>query len=153
MSETIYQRVTAEVKLAMKARNKPRLGALRLIMADFKRIEVDERIELDDERVLVILDKMTKQRKDSFTQFEDAGREDLAKQEALEIAVIAEFLPEQLSDDEVSILVKAAIEESGATSMQDMGRVMSIVKPQVQGKADMGLVSGLVKGQLSISIQ
>ena len=149
MPEPIYQRVTAEVKLAMKARDKPRLGALRLIMADFKRIEVDERIELDDERVLVILDKMTKQRKDSLTQFEDAGREDLANQEALEIAVIAEFLPDQLSDDEVSSMVKAAIAETGAASMQDMGRVMAIVKPQVQGKADMGAVSGLVKAQLS----
>jgi uncharacterized protein YqeY len=149
MPEPIYQRVTAEVKVAMKARDKPRLGALRLIMADFKRIEVDERIELDDERVLVILDKMTKQRKDSLKQFEDAGREDLANQEALEIAVIAEFLPEQLSEDEVSGLVKAAIAETGAASMQDMGKVMAIVKPQIQGKADMGAVSGLVKAQLS----
>jgi uncharacterized protein YqeY len=149
MPEPIYQRVTAEVKLAMKARDKPRLGALRLIMADFKRIEVDERIELDDERVLVILDKMTKQRKDSLMQFENAGREDLANQEALEIAVIAKFLPDQLSDDEVSGLVKAAIAETGAASMQDMGRVMAIVKPQVQGKADMGAVSGRVKAQLS----
>ena len=149
MAEPIYQRVTTEVKLAMKARDKPRLGALRLIMADFKRVEVDERIELDDERVLVILDKMTKQRKDSFKQFEDAGRQDLADQEALEIAVIGEFLPDQLSDDEVSGLVKAAIAETGAVSMQDMGRVMAIVKPQVQGKVDMGAVSGLVKAQLS----
>ena len=149
MSEPIYQRVTAEVKVAMKARDKPRLGALRLIMADFKRIEVDERIELDDERVLVILDKMTKQRKDSLKQFEDAGREDLANQEALEIAVIAEFLPDQLSDAEVSGLVKAAIAETGAASMQDMGKVMAIVKPLIQGKADMGAVSGLVKAQLS----
>ena len=149
MPEPIYQRVTAEVKVAMRARDKPRLGALRLIMADFKRVEVDERIELDDERVLVILDKMTKQRKDSLKQFEDAGREDLANQEALEIAVIAEFLPDQLSDDEVSGLVKAAIAETGAASMQDMGKVMAIVKPQVQGKADMGAVSGLVKAQLS----
>ncbi|MFP6794946.1 MAG: GatB/YqeY domain-containing protein [Pseudomonadales bacterium] len=149
MPEPIYQRVTAEVKVAMKARDKPRLGALRLIMADFKRIEVDERIELDDERVLVILDKMTKQRKDSLKQFEDAGREDLANQEALEIAVIAEFLPDQLSDDEVSGLVKAAIAEIGAASMQDMGKVMIIVKPLIQGKADMGAVSGLVKAQLS----
>ena len=149
MPEPIYQRVTAEVKVAMKARDKPRLGALRLIMADFKRIEVDERIELDDERVLVILDKMTKQRKDSLKLFEDAGREDLANQEALEIAVIAEFLPDQLSDSEVSGLVKAAIAETGAASMQDMGKVMAIVKPQVQGKADMGAVSALVKAQLS----
>jgi len=149
MPEPIYQRVTAEVKVAMKARDKPRLGALRLIMADFKRIEVDERIELDDERVLVILDKMTKQRKDSLKQFEDAGREDLANQEALEMAVIAEFLPDQLSDAEVSGLVKAAIAETGAASMQDMGKVMAIVKSQVQGKADMGAVSGLVKAQLS----
>jgi uncharacterized protein len=149
MPEPIYQRVTAEVKLAMKARDKPRLGALRLIMADFKRIEVDERIELDDERVLVILDKMTKQRKDSCKQFEDAGREDLANQEALEIAVISEFLPDQLNNDEVSGLVKAAIAETGAASMQDMGKVMAIVKPQVQGKTDMRAVSGLVKAQLS----
>ena len=149
MSEPIYQRVSAEVKVAMKARDKPRLGALRLIMADFKKIEVDERIELDDKRVLVILDKMTKQRKDSLKQFEDAGREDLANQEALEIAVIAEFLPEQLSDNEVSGLVKAAIAETGAGSMQDMGKVMAIVKPQIQGKADMGVVSGLVKAELS----
>ncbi|MBT5724555.1 MAG: GatB/YqeY domain-containing protein [Gammaproteobacteria bacterium] len=149
MSEPIYQRVTAEVKVAMKARDKPRLGALRLIMADFKKIEVDERIELDDKRVLVILDKMVKQRKDSLKQFEDAGREDLANQEALEIAVIAEFLPEQLSDNEVSGLVKAAIAETGAGSMQDMGKVMAIVKPQIQGKADMGVVSGLVKAELS----
>ena len=149
MSEPIYQRVSAEVKVAMKARDKPRLGALRLIMADFKRIEVDERIELDDERVLVVLDKMTKQRKDSLKQYEDAGREDLANQEALEIAVIAEFLPEQLSDDEVSGLIKAAIAETGAASMQDMGKVMAIVKPQVQGRADMGAISGLVKAQLS----
>ena len=149
MSEPIYQRVTAEVKVAMKARDKARLGALRLILADFKRIEVDERVELDDERVLVILDKMIKQRKDSLKQFEDAGREDLASQEALEIAVIADFLPDQLGDDEVSDLVKAAIAETGASSMQDMGKVMAIVKPQVQGKADMGAVSGLVKAQLS----
>jgi hypothetical protein len=149
MPEPIYQRVTAEVKVAMKARDKSRLGALRLILADFKRIEVDERIELDDERVLVILDKMIKQRKDSLKQFEDAGREDLASQEALEIAVIADFLPDQLSDDEVSGVVKAAIAETGASSMQDMGKVMAIVKPQVQGKADMGAVSGLVKAQLS----
>lgn len=149
MPEPIYQRVSAEVKVAMKARDKPRLGALRLIMADFKRIEVDERIELDDERVLVVLDKMTKQRKDSLKQYEDAGREDLANQEALEIAVIAEFLPEQLSDEEVTGLIKAAIAETGAASMQDMGKVMAIVKPQVQGKADMGAISGLVKEQLS----
>ena len=149
MPEPIYQRVVAEVKLAMKARDKSRLGALRLMMADFKRVEVDERIELDDERVLVILDKMTKQRKDSFKQFEDAGRGDLASQEALEIAVIAEFLPIQLSDEEVFDLVKAAIAETGAASMQDMGKVMAIVKPQVQGKADMSAVSGLVKAQLA----
>ena len=149
MPEPIYQRVTAEVKLAMKARDKSRLGALRLIMADFKRVEVDERIELDDHRALVILDKMTKQRKDSFKQFEDAGREDLANQEALEISVIAEFLPDQLSNEEVAGLIEAAIAESGSASMQDMGAVMAIVKPQVQGKADMSAVSGMVKAQLS----
>ena len=149
MSEPIYQRVSAEVKVAMKARDKARLGALRLVMSEFKRVEVDERIELDDERVLVILDKMTKQRKDSLKQYQDAGREDLASQEALEISIISEFLPEQLSEEEISGMVEAAVAETGAQSMQDMGKVMAIVKPQVQGRADMGTVSGLVKAQLS----
>ncbi len=148
MADAIYQQVSAEVKTAMKARDKDRVAALRLIMAEFKRVEVDERIELDDERVLQILDKMTKQRKDSHQQYVDAGRDDLADKEALEMSIISEFLPAQLSDDELTQIVDAAMAEVGASSMQDMGKVMGIVKPQVQGRADMGAVSGLVKAKL-----
>ena len=147
MSE-IQQRIAAEVKAAMKARDKKRLGALRLVMAEFKNVEVNERIELTDQRVLAVLDKMTKQRKDSFQQFQDAGRTDLSDQEALEISIIAEFLPAQLDEAELKQLVSAAIEEVGATSMQDMGKVMGILKSKVQGRADMGQVSGLVKSAL-----
>jgi uncharacterized protein YqeY len=149
MQESIHQRVSAEVKSAMKARDKERLAALRLIMSEFKRVEVDERIELDDTRILVILDKMTKQRKDSYRQYKDAGRDDLADTEAREIAIIEEFLPAKMDDAELSGLVTAAIEQSGAGSMQDMGKVMALLKPQVQGKADMGAVSGMVKQKLA----
>lgn len=149
MADSIYQQVSAEVKTAMKARDKDRVAALRLVMAEFKRVEVDERIELDDTRVLQILDKMTKQRKDSHQQYVDAGRDDLADKEALEISIIAEFLPSQLSDEELAQIVDEAIAETGAASMQDMGKVMSVVKPRVQGRGDMGAVSGLVKTKLS----
>ena len=148
MAEPIYQQVSAEVKTAMKARDKDRLAALRLIMSEFKRVEVDERVELDDARVLQILDRMTKQRKDSQQQYVDAGRDDLASREALEISIISEFLPTALSDEEVAQLIDAALAEVGATSMQDMGKVMGIIKPKVQGRADMGSVSGLVKARL-----
>jgi hypothetical protein len=144
----IKQRVDAAVKDAMRAREKQRLGALRLIMAEVKRIEVDERIELDDERVLAILDKMLKQRHDSLTQFQNAGRDDLAAQEALEIALIKEFLPEALTENEIESMVSAAIQSSGANSMQAMGQVMTILRPQMQGRADMGKVSALVKQHL-----
>ncbi|MDC0175220.1 GatB/YqeY domain-containing protein [Pseudomonadales bacterium] len=133
----------------MRARDKQRLGVLRLTMAEFKRIEVDERIELDDERVLAVLDKMTKQRIDSLTQFDKAGRDDLAAQEAFEIALIKEFLPEPLSEAEITQLIDAAIETAGASSMQAMGQVMALLRPQMQGRADIGKVSGLVKGRLS----
>ncbi len=149
MADSIYQQVSAEVKTAMKSRNRDRLAALRLIMSEFKNVEVNERIELDDARILQILDKMTKQRKDSHQQFADAGRDDLADREALEISIIAEFLPSQLSDDELTRIVDDAVSEAGAASMRDMGRVMGIVKPRVQGRADMGAVSGLVRAKLS----
>ncbi len=149
MSDSIYQQVSAEVKTAMKARDKSRLAALRLMMSEFKRVEVDERIELDDARVLSILDKMTKQRKDSHQQYADAGRDDLAQQEAMEIAIIAEFLPSQLTDSELETLIAQAIAESGAVSMQDMGKVMGILKPKIQGRADMGKVSASVKAELT----
>ena len=149
MSSEIKTTINSAVKDAMRAKQKERLAVLRTVMAEFKRIEVDERIELDDERVLIVLDKLVKQRKDSFTQYEDAGREDLAKIEAFEIGVIQEFLPEALSEEEVAAIVAAAVSESGAQSMQDMGKVMAIVKPQVQGRADMGAVSKHVKAALN----
>ena len=136
------------VKAAMRAKEKERLSALRLITAEFKKAEVDERIDIDDERALQILDKMCKQRRDSIKQYEDAGRDELAAVEQAEIDVISEFLPEAISDDELTQMVADAIAQSGAAGMQDMGKVMGILKPQVQGRADMGQVSKMVKSQL-----
>ena len=137
------------MKDAMRAKEKERLGTIRLILADIKRIEVDERIELDDERVLQVLDKMCKQRRDSIQQYEDGNRQDLADKEKAELVVIQEFLPEQLSETEIDQLIKAAIDETDAESMKDMGKVMGKLKPQLQGRADMGQVSQRIKGQLS----
>lgn len=145
---TLKPSITSAMKAAMRAGEKARLGTIRLMLAEMKRIEVDERIELDDERVLAILDKMLKQRRDSYSQFAAAGRDDLADQEAFEIGVIEEFMPAKLSDAELSTMVSAAIAQSGASSMQDMGKVMALVKPQAQGRADMGAVSQLVKASL-----
>ncbi|WP_370291824.1 GatB/YqeY domain-containing protein [Thalassolituus sp.] len=136
------------VKAAMRAKEKERLGTLRLITAEFKKVEVDERIEIDDARALVILDKMCKQRRDSITQYMDAGREELAAKEQAEIDVISEFLPAALSEEELARLVADAIAQSGAAGMQDMGKVMGILKLQVQGRADMAQISQLVKSQL-----
>ena len=136
------------VKAAMRAKEKERLGTLRLITAEFKRVEVDERIEIDDARALLILDKMCKQRRDSIAQYMDAGREELAAKEQAEIDVISEFLPAALSEEELARLVADAIAQSGAAGMQDMGKVMGILKPQVQGRADMAQISQLVKSQL-----
>ena len=148
VTSEVQQRVNDAVKDAMRARDKVRLGTLRLVTAEFKRIEVDERIELDDSRVLAILDKMVKQRVDSEKQYRDADRTDLADVEAAEIAVIREFLPAALGDDEIAALVAQAIAESGAESMRDMGKVMGLLKPKLQGRADMGAVSGIVKARL-----
>ena len=149
MPEAILERVADQVKIAMKARDKERLAALRLMMSEFKRVEVDERIELDDARVLAILDKMTKQRKDSQAQFKEAGRTDLEEKEAFELAIIGEFMPEQLGEEEIADLVATVISQISANDMQDMGKVMGILKPKVQGKADMSQVSALVKSRLS----
>ena len=132
----------------MKGGDKARLGIIRLMLAAIKQREVDERIELDDAQVLAVLDKMVKQRRDSLQQYTDAGRSDLAEQEAAEIAVIQEFLPEELSEAEIAGIIEAAIAETGAESMRDMGKVMAIVKPKVQGRTDVGMVSGLVKQKL-----
>ena len=128
------------VKAAMRAKDKQRLTALRSIQAEFKRIEVDERIAVDDARALAVLDKMTKQRRDSLSQYREAGRDDLADIEQFEIDVLHEFLPEALSEEELAKLVADAVAQSGAASMQDMGKVMGILKPQVQGRADMAQI-------------
>ena len=144
----LKQQITDAMKAAMKGGDKARLGVVRLMLAAIKQREVDERIELDDSQVLAVLDKMVKQRRDSMQQYGDAGRDDLATVEAAEIEVIQEFLPTALSETEISAIIEAAIAETGAESMRDMGKVMGIVKPQVQGRADVGQVSGLVKQKL-----
>ncbi|MFT4767619.1 MAG: hypothetical protein ACI8RN_000747 [Glaciecola sp.] len=136
------------MKEAMKSRDKERLATIRLMQAEFKRIEVDERIVLDEARVMTVLDKMIKQRRDSYKQFADAGRDDLATQEASEIAVIQEYLPAQLSDEELETLIDAAIAAADGSGMQAMGVVMGQLKPQLQGRADMGAVSQKVKARL-----
>lgn len=133
----------------MKGGDKPRLGVVRLVLAAIKQIEVDERIELDDGRVLAVLDKMVKQRRESISQYTDAGRTDLAEQEEYEISVLKDFLPEALSDNEIIQMIAKAIEDTGAASIKDMGKVMGILKPQMQGRADMGAVSGKIKAQLN----
>ncbi|HAC86795.1 MAG: GatB/YqeY domain-containing protein [Pseudomonadales bacterium] len=150
MSQThLKQRITEAMKAAMRARDKARLGTVRLALAEIKKVEIDERIDLDDSRITSILDKMVKQRRDSIKQFETAGRTDLVAQEQLEINVIKEFLPEALSEEELDTIIKDALEKSGASSMQDMGNLMGLVKPQVVGRADMGAVSQKIKAALS----
>jgi uncharacterized protein YqeY len=144
----LKQQITDAMKAAMKGGDKARLGVIRLMLAAVKQREVDERIELDDTQVLAVLDKMVKQRRDSIQQYGDAGRDDLASVEAAEIEIIQDFLPEGLSESEIGAIIEAAIAETGAASMRDMGKVMGIVKPQVQGRADVGMVSGLVKRKL-----
>ena len=144
----LKSRIQDEMKAAMKSGEKRRLGAIRLVLAAIKQREVDERIELDDNQVLAVLDKMVKQRKDSIAQYESAGRDELAEQEAFEIGVLKEFMPEALSSEEVGRLVAKAIESSGAASIRDMGKVMGLLKPELQGRADMGQVSAMVKQQL-----
>lgn len=147
MSE-IKKSITSAVKDAMRAKDKERLGVLRMVTAEFKRIEVDERIEVDDARVLAILDKMVKQRRDAATQYKDANREELAAIEEFEITVIQDFLPAPLTNDEIQTLIQDAIAASGASGMGDMGKVMGQLKPKMQGRADMGAVSKLIKATL-----
>ncbi|KMV29959.1 GatB/YqeY domain-containing protein [Photobacterium swingsii] len=145
---TLIDRLKDEQKAAMKAKNKPRLGAIRLVMAAIKQREVDEKITLSEDDVVAVLTKMVKQRRDSVAQYEAAGRQDLADVEHAEIAVLEEFMPQPLSDDEVAALLDDAIAATGAAGMQDMGKVMGVLKPQIQGRADMGKVSQLVKTKL-----
>lgn len=149
MTSELKNTVTDAVKDAMRAKDKERLGVLRLITAEIKRIEVDERIELDDARVLAVLDKMVKQRRDSARQFAENDRQDLADKELFEIDIIQRFLPQQLSEDEIRALVAKTAAEQDAKSMADMGKLMAALKPQVQGRADMAVVSQAVKAQLS----
>ena len=136
------------MKAAMRAGEKPRLGTIRLLMAAIKQREVDERITLDDADVLAVLDKMVKQRRESLEQYKAASRQDLADQEAFEIEVLQDYLPQQLDAAEIESMVAQAISESGAASMRDMGKVMGVLKPKLQGRADMGEVSKLVKQKL-----
>ena len=147
--ETLALRIRAAMKAAMKARDKERLSTVRLILAEFKRIEVDERIEIDDARALAVLDKMVKQRRDSAEQYTNADRPELADKENAEITVIQEFLPTQLDEAELNALIDAAIAASDASGMAAMGSVMGQLKPQIQGRADVGAVSKLVKQRLT----
>jgi uncharacterized protein YqeY len=149
MASDILNNVKAAMKDAMRAKEKERLATIRLIQAEFKRIEVDERIELDDDRVIAVLDKMVKQRRDSIQQYEAAGRDELAAIEIAEIAVIQDFLPTPLTDQEINDMIDSAIAETGAESMRDMGKVVGLLKGPMQGRADMAVVSKIVKDRLS----
>ena len=144
----LKQRITDDMKNAMRAKDKEVLGVIRLILAAVKQKEVDERIELTDADLLHILDKMVKQRRDSITQFEKAGRDELATQEKFEITIIQKYLPTQLNEAEITALIDAAISETDAQSMRDMGKIMALLKPKLQGKADMGAVSQAIKTKL-----
>ncbi|GGY07852.1 aspartyl-tRNA amidotransferase subunit B [Paludibacterium paludis] len=146
---SLKARISDDMKSAMKARESSRLAAIRLLMAAMKQKEVDERIELDDAAIIGVVDKMLKQRRDSIAQFEAAGRQDLVDKEKLEMDVLSSYLPEPLSDAEVDALISAAIETTGAVSMQDMGKVMGAVRPQMAGRADMGAVSARIKAALA----
>jgi len=145
---SLKQQLTDDMKAAMKGGEKDRLGVIRLVNAAIKQREVDERIVLDDAQVLAVLEKMLKQRKDSVTQYEGAGREDLASIERYEIGVIQAYLPAQLPAAEVEAIIVKAIADSGAASAKDMGKVVGLIKPQVAGRADMGQISQLVKQKL-----
>ena len=144
----LKQRIINEMKVAMRARDRQRLDAIRLIQAEIQRVEVDERISVGNDRILTILDRMTKQRRDAIDQYEQAARLDLAARERAEIEVIAGFLPTPLSSAEVDALIDAAIGATGATTARDIGRVMAVLKPQLQGRADLGAASAQIKARL-----
>jgi uncharacterized protein YqeY len=147
--EALKTRITEDMKTAMRAKDKERLGTIRLIQAAIKQREVDERIELDDSQVLAVLDKMVKQRRDSIAQFSEANRQDLADKETAELGIIQEYMPAALAEAEVLAIIDEVISATGAASPKDMGKVMGALKPRLQGRADMGAVSGLVKSRLS----
>jgi len=147
---TMLDRLKSEMKAAMKSRQKIRLGVIRLILSATKQVEVDERIELDDARVIAVLDKMLKQRRESIKQYRDADRIDLAEVEEAEVLVIQDFLPKALTEDEITEMVQAAITDSSASSIKDMGKVMGIVRPAMIGRADMAVVSTKIKALLGV---
>lgn len=146
---TIKEQINNDVKDAMRAKDQPLLTTLRLITSAAKQIEVDERIEVNDERMLAILDKMSKQRKESIAQFEKANRQDLIEQEQYELKVLAKYLPEPLTQTEIDDIIAEAVKATGAEKMADMGKVMGMIKPKLQGRADMTQVSALIKAKLS----
>jgi hypothetical protein len=145
---TLRAQVSDDMKAAMRAKDSARLNAIRLLLAAMKQREVDERIELSDGQVIEVIEKMLKQRRDSISQYEAANRQDLADAEKFEVGVLQTYLPQPLSDDEVAALLDAAITETGAEGVKDMGKVMALVKPQIIGRADVGKVSGLIKARL-----
>ena len=145
----LKQLITDDMKLALKAQNKTALKAIRMILGAIKQKEIDDRIDLDDNQVMAVIQKMVKQRKDSISQFSDAGRTDLVDVEESELSIINNYMPKQLSEEEIKVAVLKAISDSGADSMKDMGRLMGILKGQLDGKADMGMVSQLIKSKLS----
>ncbi|MCK5925339.1 MAG: GatB/YqeY domain-containing protein [Methylococcales bacterium] len=147
--ELLKNRIKDDMKNAMRAKNKDRLLVVRTILAAIKQIEVDERIELDNDRIIVVLDKMLKQRRESIKQFKEGGREDLIVIEKAEILIIQDFLPQALTDDEINTFIKEAIATTSATSMKDMGKVMGQLKPKMQGRADMSVVSQKIKAALN----
>jgi len=149
MPSTLKPQLTSDMKSSMKSGDKQRLGVVRLMLAAIKQIEVDERIELDDTRILAVLDKMVKQRRESISHYSDAGRDELVAVEQAEIELIREYLPEALSESEINELVELSITSTGAASIRDMGKLMGVLKPQLQGRADMGKVSQLIKSRLS----
>lgn len=146
---TLKTRLQDDMKTALKSKDKDRLGTIRLILAAVKQREVDERIDLDDAAIITVLDRMAKQRRESISQFQNAGRTDLADKEEFELAVIQSYLPAALSDAELDQLIEAAMVESGASSIRDMGKVMALIKPKAQGRADMSALSARVKARLS----
>jgi len=147
---TLQVRLKDEMKQAMRDRNKFRLGVIRLILAAIKQREVDERIDLDDEQVIIVLDRMLKQRRESIRQYREANREELAETEEAEIIVIQDFLPQALTEVEISDMIKVAIADCSASSIKDMGKVMGILKPAMQGRADMGAVGKSIKAMLTV---
>ena len=146
---TLLDKLKDEMKVAMRAKDKDRLSVVRMAISAIKQVEIDTKVELDDDGIIAVLTKMVKQRKDSIRMFQEGGREELAAKETAEVAALEEFLPQALTEDEISQLISDAISQTGATSMADMGKVMGVLKPLMQGKADLGAVSGKVRATLN----